>query len=92
MTMVSTHYRGTPARPRAHEITCLSTSQGCAHIEIIDSVVVLELSGRDGSAVSIRLSVAESQRLAELLVSASTDQDRHTPALLRTHEHGVGAA
>lgn len=92
MTMVSTHYRGTPARPRAHEITCLGTSQGYAHIEIIDSAVALELSGPDGSATSIALSVLEAQRLAELLVRASGDQDRRTPTLLRLHEQGANVA
>lgn len=92
MNMVSTHYRGTPARPHAQEITCLSTAQGYAHIEITDSVVALELSGRDGSAVSISLSVAETQRLAELLVSASAHQDRRTPTRLRTHAYGMDAA
>lgn len=92
MTIVSTHYRGTPARPRAHEITCLSTSQGYAHIEIIDSAVALELSGRDGSAASITLNVFEAERLAELLVRDSDDRDRRTPTLLRIHEQGADAA
>lgn len=92
MTMVSTHYRGTPARPRAHEITCMSTPQSYVHIQTIDSEVVLELSGRDGSAASISLSAADAQRLGELLVSATADQSLRTPALLHTREQGVDAA
>lgn len=92
MSIVSTHYRGTPARPRAHEITCMSTPQSYVHIQTNDSEVVLELSGRDGCAASISLSVADSHRLGELLVSVAADHVLRTPTLLHAHEQGVDAA
>lgn len=92
MTIVTTHYRGTPARPRAHKYVCLRAVQGHVHIEATGTTVALELSCHEGSFSSLHLSLEEAHALAELLKDSVPDLESSCTAPLPAHAVEVVAA
>ena len=92
MTIVTTHYRGTPARPRAHGYACLRATQGHIHIEATDTAVAVDLSSHEGSTVSLCLTPVEAHALAELLEGSLPGRDSSWTAHPRTHLTEVNAA